>query len=120
MTWAGGEYTWNSAHVIATLVLGTAVSAVFICWQYKGTSVPLIPSELQSVTVRCVLMMASGDIHLESSQWCYANNVCEWLELSYSDLLHTVFLPISLWLLSCQVCSALVTHYNHTKYARSC
>ncbi|KAI4671774.1 uncharacterized protein J4E78_000270 [Alternaria triticimaculans] len=43
LTWAGGEYAWGSAHVIATLVVGIAVSAVFVAWQWKGTSVPLIP-----------------------------------------------------------------------------
>ncbi|USP72806.1 hypothetical protein yc1106_00080 [Curvularia clavata] len=46
LTWAGGEYTWKSAHVISTLVLGAAVSAIFIWWQWKGTSVPLIPMEI--------------------------------------------------------------------------
>ncbi|KAI4705792.1 hypothetical protein J4E81_000677 [Alternaria sp. BMP 2799] len=43
LTWAGGEYAWGSAHVIATLVVGIAVSAIFVAWQWKGTSVPLIP-----------------------------------------------------------------------------
>ncbi|KAI4961013.1 hypothetical protein J4E86_000038 [Alternaria arbusti] len=43
LTWAGGEYAWGSAHVIATLIVGIAVSAIFVAWQWKGTSVPLIP-----------------------------------------------------------------------------
>ncbi|KAI4938042.1 hypothetical protein J4E85_000481 [Alternaria conjuncta] len=43
LTWAGGEYAWGSAHGIATLVVGIAVSAIFVAWQWKGTSVPLIP-----------------------------------------------------------------------------
>lgn len=69
--------------------------------------------------MRLVLTTLSGDVHLESSQWCYADDVCEWLELSYPDLLHTVFLPISLRLLGCQVCSTIVTHHTHAKYVRS-
>lgn len=43
LTWAGGEYAWNSVQVITTLVLGICVMLVFVMWQWKGTSVPLIP-----------------------------------------------------------------------------
>lgn len=46
LTWAGGQYAWGSAHVIATLVVGVVVSAFFIIWQWKGTKVPLIPMEI--------------------------------------------------------------------------
>ncbi|KAG9193675.1 hypothetical protein G6011_03710 [Alternaria panax] len=42
LTWAGGEYAWDSARVISTLVVGVAVSAFFIVWQWKGSKVPLI------------------------------------------------------------------------------
>lgn len=30
LTWAGGEYAWNSAQVIASLVMGVMVSACFL------------------------------------------------------------------------------------------
>lgn len=43
LNWGGGEYEWNSTHVIVTLVLGFVVSLVFIAWQWKGASVPLVP-----------------------------------------------------------------------------
>lgn len=46
LTWAGGEYAWNSAHVISNLVLGICIMVVFMLWQWKGTSVPLIPVEI--------------------------------------------------------------------------
>lgn len=46
LTWAGGEHPWESAHVVATLVVGVAVSAGFILWQWKGTSVPLVSMEI--------------------------------------------------------------------------
>jgi sugar phosphate permease len=45
LTWAGGEYAWQSAHVVATLVIGAVVSVCFILWQWKGTNVPLVPSK---------------------------------------------------------------------------
>lgn len=45
LTWAGGEYAWQSAHVIATLVIGIVVSLCFVLWQWKGTKVPLVPSK---------------------------------------------------------------------------
>ncbi|KAL0254266.1 hypothetical protein SLS55_009740 [Diplodia seriata] len=43
LTWAGGEYAWASAHVIASFVVGIAVCICFVLWQWKGTSVPLVP-----------------------------------------------------------------------------
>ncbi|CAN9240191.1 unnamed protein product [Alternaria alternata] len=43
LTWAGGQYAWSSAYVVATLVVGVAVSVSFIIWQWKCTKVPLIP-----------------------------------------------------------------------------
>jgi predicted membrane channel-forming protein YqfA (hemolysin III family) len=45
LTWGGNEYSWNSAQVITTLVVGTAVSGAFILWQWKGPRYPLIPCE---------------------------------------------------------------------------
>jgi hypothetical protein len=44
LTWAGGEYSWHSTHVIASLVIGVVVSICFVLWQWKGTPVPLVPS----------------------------------------------------------------------------
>ncbi|KAB2109623.1 hypothetical protein AG0111_0g1106 [Alternaria gaisen] len=43
LTWAGGQYAWDSAYVIAPLVVGVAVSVFFVIWQWKCTKVPLIP-----------------------------------------------------------------------------
>ncbi|KAF3045188.1 hypothetical protein E8E12_010498 [Didymella heteroderae] len=42
LTWAGGEYAWSSAHVVATLVVGIATMAGFVLWQWQGTKVPLV------------------------------------------------------------------------------
>lgn len=43
LNWGGGEYSWSSAHVVASLVIGFVVSVAFVLWQWKGTSVPLVP-----------------------------------------------------------------------------
>ncbi|KAJ4992365.1 MFS drug transporter [Stagonosporopsis vannaccii] len=46
LTWAGGEYAWGSAHVIATLVLGIVGMLCFLLWQWKGTKVPLVTMDI--------------------------------------------------------------------------
>ncbi|KAH7057433.1 putative MFS drug transporter [Macrophomina phaseolina] len=43
LTWAGGEYEWRSAHVIASFVVGFVVCVLFVLWQWRGTKVPLVP-----------------------------------------------------------------------------
>lgn len=43
LTWGGGEYSWNSAHVIATLLIGFVVCVGFVLWQWKGPRYPLVP-----------------------------------------------------------------------------
>lgn len=43
LTWGGGEYPWDSAHVIATLIVGFAVCVAFVLWQWKGPRYPLVP-----------------------------------------------------------------------------
>lgn len=46
LTWGGGQYAWNSAHVIATIVVGVVISVAFVIWQWKGTSTPLVPMHI--------------------------------------------------------------------------
>ncbi|KAK2774707.1 hypothetical protein FQN53_003514 [Emmonsiellopsis sp. PD_33] len=63
LTWGGGEYSWNSAHVIATLVVGFCISAVFLVWQWKGASNPLIPMHIFNsglVNGACLTMFVNG------------------------------------------------------------
>lgn len=48
LTWGGGEYPWDSAHVIATLVIGFVVCVAFVVWQWKGPRFPLVPRTLLS------------------------------------------------------------------------
>ncbi|CAG8948605.1 unnamed protein product [Penicillium salamii] len=63
LTWGGGEYEWNSAHVIATLVVGVAISIAFVGWQWKGTSTPLVPMHIfkgRIVNGACLTMFING------------------------------------------------------------
>lgn len=43
LIWAGGQYDWNSVHVIASMIIGFLVSVSFLLWEWKGTTVPLVP-----------------------------------------------------------------------------
>lgn len=63
LTWGGGEYSWNSSNVIATLVVGVVVSAFFFVWQWKGTATPLVPMHIfksRVVNGACLTMMVNG------------------------------------------------------------
>ncbi|PHH62158.1 hypothetical protein CDD81_7532 [Ophiocordyceps australis] len=63
LTWGGREYEWNSAHVIATLVVGFVVSAAFLLWQWKGPRYPLVPLHIfrsRIVNGACLTMAING------------------------------------------------------------
>lgn len=63
LTWAGGEYSWDSAHVIATLVVGTLLCAGFLLWQWKGTKKPLVSMRIfkqRIVNGACLTMAING------------------------------------------------------------
>ncbi|KAK8218389.1 putative MFS drug transporter [Phyllosticta capitalensis] len=63
LTWAGSEYEWNSAHVIATLVVGFLFCVFFVLWQWRGTSVPLVPLHIfksKVVDGACLTMFING------------------------------------------------------------
>ncbi|KAJ5045572.1 hypothetical protein NUH16_002390 [Penicillium rubens] len=63
LTWGGGEYEWNSAHVIATLIAGFATSVAFVAWQWKGASTPLVPMHIfqgRIVNGACLTMFING------------------------------------------------------------
>ncbi|KAH8731930.1 major facilitator superfamily domain-containing protein [Phaeosphaeriaceae sp. PMI808] len=51
LTWAGGQYAWNTVHVIATLAIGILVSICFVLWQWKGTLIPLVPMGIFKIRV---------------------------------------------------------------------
>ncbi|KAI1492573.1 permease of the major facilitator superfamily [Biscogniauxia mediterranea] len=63
LTWGGAEYPWESAHVIATLVVGVAVSITFVLWQWKGPRYPLVPLHIfksKVVNGACISMAING------------------------------------------------------------
>ncbi|PKY05638.1 MFS drug transporter [Aspergillus campestris IBT 28561] len=63
LTWGGGEYAWNSAHVIVTLVVGFAVGVGFLLWQWKGAAFPLVPMHIfrsRIVNGACLTMFING------------------------------------------------------------
>ncbi|KAJ5179413.1 hypothetical protein N7492_002623 [Penicillium capsulatum] len=63
LNWGGGEYEWNSAHVIATLVVGFVISVAFVAWQWKGARIPLVPMHIfkgRIVNGSCLTMFING------------------------------------------------------------
>ncbi|OJJ06794.1 hypothetical protein ASPVEDRAFT_46143 [Aspergillus versicolor CBS 583.65] len=63
LTWGGGEYPWDSAHVIATIVVGFAVCVGFVLWQWKGARYPLVPMHIfksRIVNGACLTMFING------------------------------------------------------------
>ncbi len=63
LTWGGGEYPWDSAHVIATIVVGFAVCVSFVLWQWKGARYPLVPMHIfksRIVNGACLTMFING------------------------------------------------------------
>ncbi|KAJ5273509.1 hypothetical protein N7478_008634 [Penicillium angulare] len=51
LTWGGGQYAWDSTHVVATLVIGIVVCIAFVLWQWKGAAVPLVPLKIFRVKI---------------------------------------------------------------------
>ncbi|KAL4932333.1 putative MFS drug transporter [Aspergillus undulatus] len=63
LNWGGGEYPWNSAHVIVTLIVGFAVCVAFVLWQWKGARYPLMPMHIfksRIVNGACLTMFING------------------------------------------------------------
>lgn len=63
LTWGGGEYSWSSAHVIASLVVGSALVGVFLLWEWKGHPLPLLPLHIfrnRVVVGACISMFING------------------------------------------------------------
>ncbi|OQE39325.1 hypothetical protein PENCOP_c007G07256 [Penicillium coprophilum] len=63
LTWGGGEYEWNSVHVIATMAIGFTISVAFVVWQWKGAAIPLVPMHIfrgRIVNGACLTMFING------------------------------------------------------------
>ncbi|RDW72620.1 putative MFS drug efflux pump [Aspergillus mulundensis] len=47
MQWGGYQYDWDSAHVLAPLILGVALLVAFAFWEIYGAKYPIFPSRLK-------------------------------------------------------------------------
>ncbi|KAI9372743.1 major facilitator superfamily domain-containing protein [Aspergillus egyptiacus] len=112
LTWGGGEYPWQSAHVIATLVVGFAVSVVFVLWQWKGARVPLVPMHIfrsRIVDGACLTMFVNGWNFLV--QVYYIPTFYQ-LVFNYSSVKSgAMLLPITLMQTVSSTVSGLVVHW---------
>ncbi|KAF1991603.1 MFS multidrug transporter-like protein [Aulographum hederae CBS 113979] len=46
LQWGGYQYDWDSAHVLAPLILGVALIIAFFCWEVWGAKYPMFPKRL--------------------------------------------------------------------------
>ncbi|KIJ12270.1 hypothetical protein PAXINDRAFT_83157 [Paxillus involutus ATCC 200175] len=44
LIWGGVKFPWNSSIVLAPLCSGVLVIFLFCCWEWKGASLPIVPS----------------------------------------------------------------------------
>ncbi|KAH6953154.1 major facilitator superfamily domain-containing protein [Fusarium avenaceum] len=112
LTWGGQDYAWNSAQVIATLVVGTAVSVAFMMWQWKGPKYPLIPLHIfksRIVNGACLTMAING--------WNFVMQVYyipSFYQLVYgysATKAGAMLLPITLLQTASSTLSGLVVHW---------
>ncbi|KAF2741182.1 putative MFS drug efflux pump [Polyplosphaeria fusca] len=47
--WGGYQYPWNSAHVLAPLIIGFALVVAFVFWELYGTKYPMFPRRILQV-----------------------------------------------------------------------
>ncbi|PGH00995.1 hypothetical protein AJ79_08059 [Helicocarpus griseus UAMH5409] len=112
LTWGGGEHPWNSAHVIATLVVGFAVSVAFLLWQWKGTSTPLVPMHIFKVKLvngACLTMFVNGWNFLVQIYY-----IPTFYQLAYgysATKAATLLLPITLIQTLSSTVSGLIVHW---------
>ncbi|KAL2796444.1 major facilitator superfamily domain-containing protein [Aspergillus keveii] len=112
LTWGGGEYPWDSAHVIATLVIGLAVCVFFVLWQWKGARYPLVPMHIfksRIVNGACLTMFINGWNFLV--QVYYIPTFYQ-LVFNYSTVKSgAMLLPITLMQTVSSTVSGLVVHW---------
>ncbi|KAJ6015614.1 hypothetical protein N7540_010205 [Penicillium herquei] len=112
LNWGGGEYAWSSTHVVASLVVGFVVSVTFVLWQWKGTSVPLVPLHIfrtKLVNGSSLSMFIMGWNFLV--QIYYIPTFYQ-LVFNYSTLAAgAMLLPITVTQSVCSTLSGLVVHW---------
>lgn len=117
LTWAGGEYPWASAAVVAPLVVGVVVSMAFFAWQWKGPqylgTFPLVPLHVfkaRIVNGACLTMAINGWNFLV--QVYYIPSFYQ-LVYNYSAVRSAaLLLPITLFQTAASTVSGLVVHWT--------
>ncbi|KAE8355073.1 major facilitator superfamily domain-containing protein [Aspergillus coremiiformis] len=112
LTWGGGDYPWNSVHVIATIVVGCAVAVGFVIWQCKGATYPLVPMhifKLRIVNGASLTMFINGWNFLVQ---VYYIPVFYQLAFGYSPVkAGAMLLPVTLMQTVSSTVSGLVVHW---------
>lgn len=97
--------------VIATLVIGFAVSTAFLLWEWKGAKVPLVPGMSRPEQQSTANNTWSLHIQEQGRKWRVHYHVHQRMEFCDTSLLYTNFLPVGVWLLSRQSRRASLTYY---------
>jgi hypothetical protein len=113
LTWAGSQYAWDSAAVIAPLVGGFCTCVAFVLWQWKGARYPLVPLHVfrhRIVNGACLTMMVNGWNFLV--QMYYIPSFYQ-LVYNYSAVRSAaLLLPITLLQTAASTVSGLVVHWT--------
>lgn len=60
----GYTHSWKSGYVLGTLLVGLALIAAFVVWEWKGAKAPIVPRELfqgqRTIGVTFVLLFIAG------------------------------------------------------------
>ncbi|EME78710.1 uncharacterized protein MYCFIDRAFT_50120 [Pseudocercospora fijiensis CIRAD86] len=113
LTWGGAAYPWNSAHVVATLVVGLCASVGFVVWQWKGPKYPLVPLHIfkaKIVNGACLTMAINGWNFLVQMYYIpsFYHIVYNYSAVRSAALL----LPITLLQTAASTISGLVVHWT--------
>ncbi|KAJ2378548.1 hypothetical protein IW150_000732 [Coemansia sp. RSA 2607] len=63
LTWGGREHSWGSAQVVCPLVIGVALLAVFVVYEWKVPLVPIVPVsmfKIRNVVFACLVNLFFG------------------------------------------------------------
>lgn len=83
---AGGySHPWDSAYVLATMIIGLILIVVFVVWEWKYAKMPMVPREMFGKSHRIVeqLSLAASQPKLTSGSWttyrCHGiwHRICE-------------------------------------------
>lgn len=78
---ASSKDQWRSAHIIAMLVLGFVIIAVFLLWEKFGASVPVVPWGL--LKSRCVMGASLLAATYQISYYCWNIYFTSYLQVVY-------------------------------------